>query len=74
MKRTVKAGESLRLAGRFHRGDEQSGRIIQTLREKTSYFFNTYLKQLDAEAQRHREKLRKSLRLCASALKGSSLA
>jgi hypothetical protein len=38
MKRTVKAGESLRLAGRFHRGDEQSGRIIQILAEKTRTF------------------------------------
>jgi hypothetical protein len=38
MKRTVEEKISLRLAGRFHRGDEQSGRIIQTLRDKTSYF------------------------------------
>jgi hypothetical protein len=38
MKRTVEEKISLRLAGRFQRGDEQSGRIIQILREKTRTF------------------------------------
>lgn len=55
MKRTVNASESLRLAGRFHRGDEQSARIIQTLGEKTSYFFNTYLNRLYAKGQKLKE-------------------